>query len=140
MLGPAGYKFYRYFFPILFFLWLTYETSNLRNYWIDLRQIFRTGRTTEGLNNSRIYFAIAKKTLPLQPILEAKSARQADLHVSRFVELAFLNELEYRNAGQRVKSATYWHTSYTNLVRFGRVTLEYKTRFYSRCLSTLVLM
>jgi len=64
-----------YVLPMFFSLWSTYETSNLRNYWTKLLQIFRVGRTTGRLDNGQMYFIISQETLPWQPILEGKWAK-----------------------------------------------------------------
>ena len=64
-----------------------------------------------------------ERSLPWQPILEAKSAKLVDL--PSLVALAFRNRLEYQNTDGRINSAVNFPTSNTHLVRFGAVTPEF---------------
>jgi len=59
-------------------------------------------------DQSCINFVIAQKTLPWQPILQAKVAKLADL--ISFIALAFRNKLQYCNANWHINSIMNWHT------------------------------
>jgi len=57
------YLFFYFFFIPFIFQWSTYNISYLINYWTDLHQIFRIGKSMEVLAKSCIHVAITQGTL-----------------------------------------------------------------------------
>jgi len=100
------------------------SSGNLRNYWIDLRKIFRIGSGLGADFIKRfIHFANAQGTFPRKPILWLNLRNWPT--PSSSVALAFRKRLEYRNTDGRDDTDNHLSASCENLVGFGPAAEEF---------------